>query len=102
MNQMFHNATAFNGHIGGWNTGNVTEMRHMFAGATVFNRNIGGWNTAKVNAMDSMFLHARAFNQDLSGWCVPLIATAPQWFDEAAIAWVLPNSRPIWGTCPGD
>jgi surface protein len=101
MNQMFSNTTAFNGDIGGWNTGNVTDMRHMFAGATVFNRNIGGWNTAKVSAMDSMFFVARAFNQDLSGWCVPLIATAPQGFDEAAIAWVLPNSRPIWGTCPG-
>jgi len=47
-----------------------------------------------------MFFRASSFNQDLSGWCVTNIASEPPQFDTDADAWVLPNSRPIWGTCP--
>jgi hypothetical protein len=47
-----------------------------------------------------MFRDAIAFNQDLSGWCVNNVQNKPFQFDSGATAWVLPNSRPIWGTCP--
>jgi hypothetical protein len=50
--------------------------------------------------MDLMFAIAESFNQDLSGWCVTNIASEPNNFDTGADAWVLANSRPIWGTCP--
>jgi hypothetical protein len=50
--------------------------------------------------MSGMFNSATAFNQDLSGWCVTPIPSAPSSFDTGATAWVLPSSRPVWGTCP--
>ena len=49
-----------------------------------------------------MFKGALAFNQDLSGWCVSEIGSRAIYFDTDADAWVLANSRPIWGTCPED
>jgi hypothetical protein len=50
--------------------------------------------------MIEMFQDAGAFNQDLSDWCVSLIPSEPVDFDIGADAWVLANSRPVWGTCP--
>jgi len=50
--------------------------------------------------MANMFRSAEAFNQNLSGWCVTNIASEPSNFDTDATAWVLANSRPVWGTCP--
>jgi surface protein len=100
MNGMFWAATAFNQPIGGWDTGNVTNMGYMFQNAVTFNQPIGGWNTAKVTTMWWMFNGASAFNQDLSGWCVSLFTSQPSGFDTSATSWTLPDSRPIWGTCP--
>jgi len=50
--------------------------------------------------MGRMFRKTSSFNQDLSGWCVTLIGSEPTDFDTDATSWTLPNSRPIWGTCP--
>jgi len=50
--------------------------------------------------MEFMFSGSEAFNQDLSSWCVTDITARPLNFDTGADAWVLANSRPIWGTCP--
>jgi surface protein len=100
MQSIFMEATAFNGSIGNWNTSEVTRMDWMFYRASSFNQNIGGWDTSKVTTMDRMFDNATSFNQDLSGWCVSLIPLAPYGFDHNTTSWVLPNSRPIWGTCP--
>jgi hypothetical protein len=50
--------------------------------------------------MSGMFQLTDNFNQDLSDWCVSQFSEQPQRFDQDADGWVLPNSRPIWGTCP--
>jgi len=100
MDNMFRGAGQFNQAIGQWNTGNVTNMLEMFRAAGSFNQIIGSWNTSKVTNMAFMFNSAVSFNQDLSAWCVSLIPTAPASFDLSASAWVMPNSRPQWGTCP--
>jgi len=101
MYGMFRDATAFSGNIGGWNTGEATDMQQMFYGATAFNQDIGGWDTGKVasrSSMRQMFRDGSSFNQDLSGWCVSNITSKPQDFDTGATAWTLEDSRPIWGT----
>ena len=76
-------------------------MSNMFQSATAFNQPIGSWNVGNVTDMSYMFIFATAFNQILSGWCVTRIPSIPvSFFDFGATAWVLPNSRPLWGTCP--
>ena len=56
------------GHIGLWNTSNVTNMNHMFSCAEEFNEDIGGWDTSNVTNMACMFHNAHKFNQDIGGW----------------------------------
>ncbi len=68
MRCMFYNATTFNQNISGWDTSNVTDMSYMFCGACAFNQNISGWDTSNVTDMNYMFKGACAFNQNISGW----------------------------------
>ena len=75
-------------------------MSDMFGSATVFNGHISSWDTSAVTDMTLMFGYNDAFDQDLSGWCVSLIPSQPSDFDLYATSWTLPDSRPIWGTCP--
>ena len=56
------------GHIGNWNTSNVTDMSNMFCNAKEFNEYIGGWDTSKVTNMNRMFYGADNFNKDIGGW----------------------------------
>jgi len=100
MDCMFQGARVFNQDIGGWNTSNVVTMSGMFWGATSFNQDIGEWDTGNVTNMRHMFYNASSFNQDLSGWCVSKMNLEQTQFDTGADNWTLPDSRPIWGTCP--
>ena len=98
MEAMFESASSFNQPLN-FDTSNVTNMAYMFESALLFNQPLN-FDTSSVTNMEAMFAGASLFNQDLSGWCVPLIGSPPDNFDVGATAWTLPNSRPIWGTCP--
>jgi surface protein len=50
MNQMFQDATSFNGDISAWNIQAVTDMANMFNNARAFARDITGWNAAAIAA----------------------------------------------------
>jgi surface protein len=99
MAGMFSSTDLFNQDIGNWETSNVTDMSRMFDDAESFNQDIGRWDTSSVINMGVMFGDSDTFNQDLSGWCVTQIPSMPPDFDEGAIMWTLPDSRPLWGTC---
>ena len=74
----------------------------MFSNSSSFNQPLNNWDVSNVSMvnMEFMFSGSEAFNQDLSSWCVTDITARPLNFDTGADAWVLANSRPIWGTCP--
>jgi hypothetical protein len=100
INSMFRITVAFNQPLNNWDVSNVTSMIKVFEGADLFNQPLNNWNVSLVNNMQQMFGNAESFNQNLSGWCVSIITQEPPSFDDGADDWVLPNSRPIWGTCP--
>ena len=100
MSDLFFNVTSFNQPLNNWDVSNVTNMNVMFWKAESFNQPLNNWDVSNVTKMDYMFWEASSFNQDLSGWCVTDITARPVNFDNGTIAWVLANSRPIWGTCP--
>ncbi len=100
MSRMFKGASAFNQMIGGWDTSSAGDMNRMFNLASTFNQDIGDWDTSSASNMSHMFYEASSFNQDLSRWCVELIPSKPDYFDDGAASWTLPDWRPVWGTCP--
>ena len=62
MNILFQDATEFNGAIGSWDVGQVTDMYGMFVRSRAFNRDIASWDVRKVTTMTYMFHGAEAFN----------------------------------------
>ena len=55
--------------ISAWNTAQVTSMYGMFWRATWFNQPLDSWDVSQVASLDSMFYYAYALDQDL-GWCI--------------------------------
>jgi surface protein len=100
MNRMFFGARLFNQPLNSWDTSNVIDMTFMFIVAKAFNQPLNNWDVSQVTNMKGMFQLTDNFNQDLSDWCVSQFSEQPVRFDRDADGWVLPNSRPIWGTCP--
>jgi surface protein len=68
MVNMFNNATAFDQPLNSWNTSSVFDMRGMFANARAFNRPLDNWNTSRVSNMASMFNGASVFDQNIGAW----------------------------------
>ena len=100
IRNMFLDSNSFNQPLNSWDVSSVTNMVGVFADATSFNQPLDNWDVSSVTNMGLMFAIAESFNQDISNWCVTNIASEPNNFDTGADAWVLANSRPIWGTCP--
>jgi surface protein len=94
MSDMFHGGQ-FNQPIGDWDVSNVTNMYRMFI-QSQFNQPIGSWNVSKVTNMTQMFQSSQ-FNQNIFGWCVTNITNEPNGFSSS---FLLPENKPIWGTCP--
>ncbi|HZK09352.1 MAG TPA: BspA family leucine-rich repeat surface protein [Bacteroidales bacterium] len=70
MDEMFKNATSFNGDVSGWDVQNVLSMNQTFRGATSFNGDVSGWDVQNVTDFSFMFFDATSFNGDISGWDV--------------------------------
>ena len=70
MSQLFMGKQQFNDDISNWNVSSVTNMLQMFQTASAFNQNINGWNVSIVTDMRYMFEYAKAFNQPLNLWNV--------------------------------
>jgi surface protein len=100
MPSMFVGATSFNQPLNNWDVSNVINISGVFFGASSFNQPLDNWDVSSATNMVFMFWNASSFNQDLSMWCVTNFPSKPTYFDLDADDWVLPNSRPIWGTCP--
>ena len=61
-------ATSTYGHISGWDTSSVTDMKNLFKDADEFNDDITAWDTCNVTDMEDMFNGAEAFNQNIRVW----------------------------------
>ncbi|MCY4491605.1 MAG: BspA family leucine-rich repeat surface protein, partial [Thaumarchaeota archaeon] len=85
MNNMFYNATSFNGDISDWDVSSVTNMDSMFYSATLFNGDISDWDVSKVTNMSQMFTRAVNFNQDISDWNVSSLENARYMFAVARL-----------------
>ena len=67
--RMFNYATSYEGvGVETWDTSKAESMQDMFWEATKFNGKVSGWNTNKVINMKWMFDKAKSFAQDVSGW----------------------------------
>ena len=82
------------GHIGNWDTSNVTDMSFMFYWKTDFNENIGNWDTSKVTNMSNLFNNVRDFNQDIGRWDTSKVTNMNGMFFDAHnfnenIGWIL-------------
>ena len=67
--RMFNYATSYEGvGVETWDTSNAESMQDMFWEATKFNGKVSGWNTNQVTNMRRMFDKAKSFAQDVSGW----------------------------------
>ena len=85
MQNMFRDASSFNGDISGWDVSKVTDTSSMFYRASNFNQPLNGWDVSKVTDMSSMFYDADSFNQPLNGWDVSKVTDMSTMFFGTAI-----------------
>lgn len=78
-------AATFNADISGWDTSKVTTMFNMFSGAHEFNQNISTWKTEKVTNMASMFAFTAKFNQDIGSWDTAKVTDMAYMFNNAKV-----------------
>ena len=76
-------AEASYGHIGTWDTSDVTTMAELFLDCDT-NEDISAWNTAQVTSMYGMFWRATWFNQPLESWDVSKVTDMGNMFHEAS------------------
>ena len=84
MEDMFYDASSFNGNLSGWNVSSVTRMNYMFSGASSFNGSLSGWNVSSVTGMGGMFRNAASFNQPLNDWNVSSVTGMEHMFSRAS------------------
>ena len=84
MEDMFYEASSFNGNLSGWNVSSVTRMNYMFSGASSFNGSLSGWNVSSVTGMGGMFRNAASFNQPLNDWNVSSVTGMEHMFSRAS------------------
>jgi surface protein len=68
MSGCFYMNRVFNYDISGWDTSSVINMRGMFANTIEFNQNLNDWDTSKVTNMSYMFYDTIEFNQKIEDW----------------------------------
>ena len=61
MNQCSVGPPHLRADLSGWDVSNVTRMDDMFLNASAFNGNISGWNTISLTTMEEMFMNANSF-----------------------------------------
>ena len=84
MDGTFRGASDFNGDVSSWDTSSATDMRNMFQDADNFDGDISGWDVSKVTDTSSMFYEASDFNQPLNGWDVSKVTDTSSMFYEAS------------------
>ena len=70
-------AETTHGHVGTWDTSEVTNMEKLFYDCKTFNEDISAWNTGKVTSMHGLFWRT-AFNQPLESWDVSSVKDMSQ------------------------
>ena len=68
MDQLFYDDGTFDEDLGAWNTARVTSMQGLFWRTDVYNRPLESWDVSRVTDMSRMFSDNSRFNQPLNGW----------------------------------
>ncbi|MYH03958.1 MAG: BspA family leucine-rich repeat surface protein, partial [Cenarchaeum sp. SB0675_bin_21] len=83
MDGTFRGASSFDGNVSSWDTSGATDMSKMFQDAGAFNQPLGSWNVSDVTHMDSMFEFATSFDQPLDSWNVAKVTDMSNMFYRA-------------------
>ena len=68
MYSAFRECYLFDGAIGNWDVGNVTDFRMCFREARAFNKDLDLWDMSSATTLESMFENATSFNGNVSTW----------------------------------
>ncbi len=84
MDGVFRGASSFNGDLSAWNTSSVLKMQNMFADASSFDGDLSAWDVSSVTDMSDMFAGASSFNQPLNSWDVSSVTDMSDMFAGAS------------------